>query len=518
MGGRDSRAAHAFRRARDRVRRRRVRARRRRAQRSAAPPRRLLAYFLISLLLSPAHAGGQPADEDDRPAAASAPPPVEEFQLDLGFDEELFADAFGEDEAEREQSWLDDFTVRVSQQVFGQVNRHGLQLAPGFALAREPMIENNRLGVNVRYQNLFANGWLLQASAQTRIYWKEDYEYIAHGGEIETESRVNEFFVQRSFGAHSVKLGNQTVVWGETVGNSVLDVINIAEFRDFTIIDIEDARLNQFMLVWDYYSQDSGSFSTFLNLYPEFNPAPVRGSPLFFDPGYHQPDFDRNEDILFEAGSQWRYSIERSDFAVMAAYLIENQLRWEPPPRGSPDALAGKNDFLLFGFSANRAIGDLLLNFDLAYSRGVLAGGFSLPGAAGLSIPVDLKSDQIGLSFGVEYNIDNEQNVSFGVSAQRSLDLREASPAVRQLPGAAVFGNWLARYSNSLRNGDLVLSSTIFGDLEGDSLLGQFGADYTVDDNWSVSGQIVAIAGRSPSPFVFFDEDVRVGATVSYSF
>ena len=448
------------------------------------------------------------------------PAPADEFELDLdlGFDDELFADIFEDAGEEREESWLDDFTVRISQQVFGQVNRHTLELLPGFSFPREPAIESNRLGVNIRYQNLFASGWLLQASAQTRIYWKEDYEYLVNGNRIEEESRVNELFVQRSFGAHSVKLGNQTVVWGETVGNSVLDVINVAEFRDFTIIDIEDARLNQPMLVWDYFSENSGSFSTFLTLYPEFNPAPAKGSPLFFDPGHHLPDYNRDGDILFEVGSQWRYSIERSDFAVMAAYLIENQLRWEPPSPGNLDALAKKNDFLLLGFSANRAIGDTLLNFDLAFSRGVLANSFSLPGTTGLSAPVDLEKNQIGTSFGLEYSIDNEQSVSFGVAAQQLLDLNEGLPAGQAMLNDDIFGNWLVRYSNALLDGDLALSSTVFGDLEGDSLLGQFGADYTIDDNWSISGQIVVISGKIPSPMAFFDEDVRLGATISFSF
>lgn len=443
-------------------------------------------------------------------------PPADGFDLDLGFEADLFADAF-DGEAE-EASWLDDFTVRISQQVYGQINRHSVELAPGFRFPKERGLENNRFGVNVRYQNLFANGWLLQASAQTRVFWNQDYEYIANDDGIETESRVNEFFIQRSFGAHSVKLGNQTVVWGETVGNSVLDVINIAEFRDFTIIDIEDARLNQFLLVWDYFSENSGSLSTFVNLYPDFNPAPVRGSPLFFDPGFHLPDYDRNGDILFELGSQWRWSIERSDFALMAAYLIENQLRWEPPAPGGLDGLAKKNDFLLLGFSANRAIGDLLLNFDLAYSHGILANGFSLPGTSGLSVPIDATRNQVGTSFGLEYAIDNEQSLSVGVQAQQLLDANEGLPPGQPLLNEDIFGNWLLRYSNSLRNGDWVLSATMYGDLEGDSLIGQAGVDYTIDDNWSISGQVLAISGSLPSPIAFFDRDVRLGATVSYSF
>ena len=475
------------------------------------------AWVLWLVLLLPTGAFAQPADELEQ-SADDTVQPADDFELDLGFDDDLFAGAFDDDEEEQEESWLDDFSVRISQQVFGQVNRHTIDLFPGFSFPREPTLENNRLGVNVRYQNLFANGWVLQASAQTRVYWNEDYEYISNGNEIETESRVNEFFVQRSFGAHSVKLGRQTVVWGETVGNSVLDVINIAEFRDFTIIDIEDARLNQFMLVWDYFSESSGSFSTFVNLYPEFNPAPVRGSPFFFDPGYHLPDFDRNEDILFEVGSQWRYSIERSDFALVAAYLIENQVRWEPPLPGSLDGLAKKNDFLLLGFSANRAIGDMLLNFDLAFSHDILANSFSLPGTTGLSIPIDLKKDQIGTSLGLEYAISNEQSLSVGVQAQKLLKPNEGLRPGQQLLSEDVFGNWLLRYSNSMRNGDLVFSSTLFGDLERDSLLAQLGVDFTIDDNWSISSQIVAISGKAPSPLLFFDEDVRLGATISYSF
>ncbi|MEQ8955472.1 MAG: DUF1302 family protein, partial [Gammaproteobacteria bacterium] len=185
------------------------------------------------------------AQPDDQPALDD----VTDFDIDFGFEEDLFNDPFAGSE-EPATSWLDGFTVRLSQQLFGQINNHNVALAPGFSFPRDAEVENNRFGINVRYQNNFAAGWLLQASAQSRVYWKEDYEYRANGDRIETESRVNEFFVQRSFGQHSLKFGRQTVVWGETVGNSVLDIINISEFRDFTIIDIEDARLNQWMLVW----------------------------------------------------------------------------------------------------------------------------------------------------------------------------------------------------------------------------------------------------------------------------
>ncbi len=433
---------------------------------------------------------------------------------DFGFDDDLFADPFS-DSSSAEEHWWDDFTFRITQQLSGQINNHGIDIAPGFSLPREAELETNRLGINVRYQNPFAAGWLLQGSAQSRIYWPQDYEYSANNDTIETESRVNELFLQRSFATQSLKFGRQTVVWGETVGNSVLDVINHVEFRDFTIIDIEDARLNQWMLVWDYFgASNSSRFSTFLNLYPEFNPAPVRGSPLFFDPGYNLPDYDRNNDVLLEIGTQWKRSFTGSDISLMAAYLYENQLRYDEPLPGSDDARPDINDFLLLGFSANRAIGMLLLNFDLAYSHNVLADSFAFPGTSGLSQPSSVRKNQLGTSFGFEYAIDNDQSVSLGIQAQKFLADDDSNEVVND----DVLGSWLLRYSNNLRNGDLVFSSTLQGDLDANSMLAMFGLDFTLNDNWSINGQLIAITASSDSPLLLFAEDIRIGATLSYEF
>jgi len=439
------------------------------------------------------------------------------FDTDFSFDDELFAGAFDDDANSDSASWLDNFTIRVSQQLSGQINSHSVPIAPGFSLPRDAETETNRLGINARYQNPFAPGWLLQASGQARVYFKEDYEYRANDDSIDTEFRINEFFVQRSGGQHSIKFGRQTVVWGETVGNSVLDIINTSEFRDLTIIDIEDARLNQWLLVWDYFGEDS-NFSTFLNLYPEFNPAPVRGSPFFFEPAFNLTDYDRDGELLFEVGTQWRKSFEGSDIALMAAYLYENQLRYENPVSGFGDAVGKKNDFLMLGFSANRAIGKLLLNFDLAYKHDVLADSFNFPGTGSLATPVNLKKDQIGTSFGFEYAISNDQSVSLGIQAQKMLDEDEGLLPGQTLINDGVFGSWLVRYSNTLMNSDLVISSTLQGDLDANSLLALLGADYTINDNWAVSGQIISINSNDESPLLFFAEDVRLSATLTYSF
>ena len=104
------------------------------------------------------------------------------------------------------------FTVRLSHQLFGQVNNHSIGLPSGQQYQKTNKIEHNRTGINIRYSSAFAPNWLLQGSWQARLFWNQDYEYEANKG-IEAEYRVNELFLQRSLGRHSLKLGRQTVVW-----------------------------------------------------------------------------------------------------------------------------------------------------------------------------------------------------------------------------------------------------------------------------------------------------------------
>ena len=142
------------------------------------------------------------------------------------------------------------------------------------------------------------------------------------------------------------------------------------------------------------------------------------------------------------------------------------------------------------GFSANRAIGRLLLNFDLAFSHNILATALLFRDQP--AHPINLRKDQLGTSFGFEYAIDNDQNVSLGIQVQTLLDEKEGSLPGQALTNDGVFGSWLVRYSNALRNGDLNLSATLQGDLSAQSLLVFLGLDYTINDNWSSAPKLSA--------------------------
>jgi len=449
------------------------------------------------------------------------PAQAQDFSLDnLSFDgagldgASLGDDLFAAPDDTR-PDWLLPFTFRLSQQVMAQINPHQVALPGGISMDRNAATENNRLSLLTRYQNAFAPGWLLQGSAQAKLYWPGDYEYRANDNKIDTEFRLNELFLQRSEGSQSLKLGAQTVVWGENVGNSVLDVINTSEFRDLSIIDIEDARLNQWLLVWDSFGTDT-HLSSFVNLYPEFNPPPVRGSPFFFEPEYNLTDLHRDKP-LFEIGSKMRWSFAGSDVSLMAAYLYENQLRYNPPPSGAGAAVAQENDFVLLGASANRAIGRLLLNLDIGFSHDVLADVLFTPpgGAAQVSVrPVN----QLAASAGFEYAISNEQSLIVGVSAQTVLDQSGVLHAGERLVGDEVTGSALLRYSNSLRNGDMVLAATLQSALDAGSVLGSVSVNYTLSNHLALLMQVIATRADKDAAVALLDEDVRAGVTLTWSF
>lgn len=448
-------------------------------------------------------------------ASAGAAQPEAEDDSEGPGDFTIDDSAFGGSESfsrEEDGGALEHFTFRISQQSVGHLNRHGIEHPDGETGHQAHGLENNRLSVNLEYQNPIASGWLLQAGARHRFYLPGDYEYRVND-DLEQETWLNELFIQRSGESHSLTLGRQTVVWGETLANSVLDIVNTSEFRDLTVIDLEDARRNQWMLSWDWFT-DAGTWSSFVNLYPEFDPLPVQGSPLFPDLPWRLSHFHRDEAML-EAGTRWSRSFSGSDVSVMAAYLYENQLHFLPPESGQRSAQPQVNDFLLLGFSANRAIGSLLLTLDVAFSDDVLADSLTAGPALPVPRPGLVGKDRLGASLGLEYAMSNTEQFSFSVAAQRLLRTENNPPGETLTERDDITGNALMRYSNNMLNDELLLSATLQSNLDADLALLSLAADYQLNDRWSLTGELILTHASAEQALYSLDEDVRAGLTLS---
>lgn len=466
----------------------------------------LIIGCLATTLMASAQAQAQAQTQDTEDADFGSEDDFGDDFGDFDFDASAFDDS-GIFDAEHEAA--SPFTFRLSHQTVSHLNSHSQTLADGSHFQRRRQIEINRLDLTARYQHAFGNGWLIQSSAYSRLHLPGDYRHEASDG-IKEESRLNELFVQNSGERHSFSLGRQTIVWGETLGNSVLDVINHTEYRDLTIIDLEDARLNQWLVNWDWFN-DAGRLSSFINLYPEFNKAPVDGSPLAVQVPRNLPSYSRSEP-LFELGTRWSRSFQGSDLAIMAAWLYENDIHYLPDEQGMN---AISNDFFLLGISANRAIGRLLLTLDIAFSEGLLTPASN----AGRGAPLSLETrNRLGSSAGLEYAISNTQQFSLSVAAERFLDRRDKLTEEQQLLEDGINGNVLLRYSNSLDNDNLLLAATAQHALDGAASLLSLDADYRINDQWGITGQLILTHAARNSALAQLNQDVRLGLTIRYNF
>lgn len=177
---------------------------------------------------------------------------------------------------------------------------------------------------------------------------------------------------------------------------------------------------------------------------------------------------------------------------------------------GGIGAVSTINDYNLLGVSANRALGRLLLTLDVAFSQGILSdsvNNLELPAGGSMPVPGFERRNRLGLSAGLEYGISPTQQISLSASAQRDQGGQQDAR-----------GNVLMRYSNNLRNDDLVLSATVQSQLDGEAVLMFLGADYRLNDEWEVNGQLVLTRVGTQSPLYFLDEDVRAGITLIWNF
>lgn len=79
-------------------------------------------------------------------------------------------------------------------------------------------------------------------------------------------------------------------------------------------------------------------------------------------------------------------------------------------------------------------------------------------------------------------------------------------------------GNALLRYSNNLRNGDLLLSVTMQSALDTASMLGSVALQYTLSNHLTLTTQAIATRADRDTALASLDRDLRLGMTLSWTF
>jgi hypothetical protein len=258
---------------------------------------------------------------------------------------------------------------------------------------------------------------------------------------------------------------------------------------------------------FDMYSLDS-SLSFFLTLDPQFDPLPPIGS-IFYSTSLELFKKHQIDETLYEIGLNLSKDYQNSSFSLIAARLIDNQRRYD----FSADFSPVHRYFNLYGFAGEQSYRNFLFTIDIAYSQNKFENNMGLQGLISNPLMIDAKSDYLGTSLGLEYgSATNNYSVSISVEKEISSSIDTKTERDKS------FGTWLMRYSKTFLSETLNGSISMQGDIDNQYLISSATGEYKITDDISLTTQIIIINGRLSSPLSFFDNDIRISSSVSWTF
>jgi hypothetical protein len=298
-------------------------------------------------------------DGDQEEIEGSDDPFADEDTLDvdttfIGDDEEL--DDIKED-AETESPGI--FETLLQPARFTLKHEHSYK-------TKEPtQTVNNRSSVRLEYSKFFGTYFYLQLDTKLNAFLESDHRAKAEEKNILYESSTKEAYLQSSFENTSLKAGLQVVIWGEADGAAVTDVIAPRDQSELFFISLEESRISQPMLVIDQFSE-IGDWTLFYIPSAGYTKIPKKGTQYdlgFFDDYTLEEDKDleKNSD---EGGIRWKKTFGKSDLAIMAASLIENNYQYKMNASGT--LIKTKNRYQMLGLTFNYGKGAFLYKGEIA--------------------------------------------------------------------------------------------------------------------------------------------------------
>ena len=249
----------------------------------------------------------------------------EEFSdTDEASDEGEFEEAeFSEEEArvEEGETWIDSLIKPA---------RFTIKHETAYRTASPRQVVNNRSSIRLEYARHFATYFFLQLDTKMNLFWRDDHRARAEEKETMAEGNTKEAFLQSSFGDTSIKIGYQVLIWGESELGAVTDIVSPRDNSEFLFIPLEESRIGQPMLIVDQFTS-FGEWQLFYTPEPSFDQLPQKGTAYYVDPSEGSFELfsveitsDPDEAKYDEFGFRWKRTFGKSDVALMAASLIDN--------------------------------------------------------------------------------------------------------------------------------------------------------------------------------------------------
>jgi len=342
--------------------------------------------------------------------------------------------------------------------------------------------------------------------------------FIGDNIELELKEAYADIFTDNGY----LRIGKQTVVWGQADGLRVLDQINPLNYREFILGDIEDRRIALWMaklehsfaditaeFIWlpDHSYNDSPNSAPFKPTSPRLVPRlseSFRGT-VIRQPSDRPNRFIRDDDYALRLSgfSQgWDWSLNAFYFYDDSAAIdVDSEL-------GSEVILSPSyKRSLLFGGSASNAFDKLTFRSELAYQTNKHQLVNNKPGLNTLNKTE--KFDQISSVLGLDYQLSANTLISGQLFVSALLD----SGDIEQTYNSATL---LAR--QELLNDTIILEGLIIHDLDKSDGSLQLSAKYYLDDAITLKAGMDVFYGDREGLYGQFREASRMTVGLEYNF
>ena len=170
---------------------------------------------------------------------------LEFFEEEFGFEEEggeLSFDNEGEIELEMASDAAEQEKSSSLFQELSAASRFTLKHEASYNTVKPEKTINNRSSFRWEFSKFFGNYFFFQFDTKLNAFWGNDHRGEAEDKDPLLETSTKEAFLQFSAGDTSVKAGIQILIWGESDGGAVTDVISPRDYSELFFISLEESR------------------------------------------------------------------------------------------------------------------------------------------------------------------------------------------------------------------------------------------------------------------------------------
>lgn len=396
--------------------------------------------------------------------------------------------------------------------VFGPL-RLRLSYEVAYKFTKPDRIRKNRFSLGLKYSKSLSDHISLQAETKLFSFLKSDHRTRptelwmndkSTAVDVAFGSLTRDAYIQASIRKTSIKLGMQTVDWGESEFAIVTNEISPLDYREPLNLNVDELRFAQLMLMVDQYTS-FGNWTVFFNPAPRFNQHPKPGTAYYVDSfnGNVEYQMEQQRGFFFETGLRWKKTFGKSDVSVMAARLINNDYAVRLVKPGL--MLQSKEPYFISGATFNYAIKNFLIKGEAAmkFSKTFNDAAFQV-----------VKKNAFDASLGVDYTVSS--SLTLGLEAV-NYHIMDRDNEVVGLPK----NNYMILFvlSKKLKNDDLSINCVTMYNGPYSSFFNLLTASYNWNDHVTTDFYLnFPVTNNQKSGFYRYRDEKLLGLTFQYQF